>query len=92
MSQTATNKLAGQLSRYPVGTVLEGCRAYLDQGCAAQGKSERYFLGIVRRIAQNTEGDQAAQTARSTLMTEGGRALERAIAEHRQEQKSELSE
>jgi hypothetical protein len=42
------DKLAETLSRYPRDVVLRSCQIYLDKNCAAEGKGERYLLGIVR--------------------------------------------
>jgi hypothetical protein len=91
-TKAAKNGLASKLAQYPQITVVTACRAYLDQDRASQGKNEKYLLGITRSIARNSEGNQNARTTQSTQVTEGGRALEKAMADLRQEQKNAISE
>ena len=52
--------LARECSRYPAWAVLAGAQIYLDRGDAAEGKDEKYLLGIIRgqvkRTSQNGNG------------------------------------
>ena len=49
-------------SQYPVKTVIASIRTYLDKGYAAQGKNERYLLGIIRNLPEGS-GEPPKPTA-----------------------------
>lgn len=51
--------------KYPVGQVEAGIRTYLEKNCAAEGKGEKYLLGIIRN--QNHKPKQKQSTG-STLL------------------------
>ena len=51
-NKVADSVLLAQLQKWeqhPVEQVESGMRIYLDKGCAAQGKDEKYLLGIIRK-------------------------------------------
>ena len=85
-TQAAKNSLASELTRFPQSAVIAGCRAYLEQDCATQGKSESYFLGIVKRISSTHKGNQNTPTFQPLPKSEVSLAIERAQANLGQEQ------
>jgi hypothetical protein len=84
-TQAAQNSFASELARFPKSAVITGCQAYLDRDCAVDGKNEKYLLGIVRNSAKNSEANPSAQSPCSTHKTQGQKALEKAMADLRQE-------
>jgi len=46
--------------RFPVANVMEGLRTYLDKGYAAQGKDEKYLLGIIRNSGNGKQSPPAS--------------------------------
>lgn len=50
ISDSVKLKILQSWERYPTEQVLSGIRTYLDKGYAAQGKNEKYLLGIVRNL------------------------------------------
>ena len=55
-NRVAENVLIAQLQKwekYPASQVEAGIRAYLDKNCTAEGKDEKYLLGIIRN--QNSQ-------------------------------------
>jgi hypothetical protein len=47
-------KLFEQLEQYPTKKVERACQIYIDKNCAAQGKNEKYLLGIIRKLKTET--------------------------------------
>jgi hypothetical protein len=62
VSPNVLNKLFEQFEKYPPETVERGCQTYLDKKCAAEGKGEKYLVGIIRRKFKN----QSTQGAKYT--------------------------
>lgn len=55
--------------RYPIKTVLFGIQTYLDKGCgAAQGKNEKYLLGIIRNLSEGSGGPQKPTTPKVPVL------------------------
>jgi hypothetical protein len=50
VSSNILNELFKRLEKYPAQTVERGCQIYLDKNYAAQGKDEKYLLGIIRKL------------------------------------------
>jgi len=46
-------------NRYPVSNVMEGIRTYVDKDYAAQGKDEKYLLGIIRNSGSGKQSPPA---------------------------------
>ena len=61
-STRKTDRLAGSIiltelrwwAKHPVDQVVEGLRIYVEKGCAAGGKSEKYARGIIRNCDDTT--------------------------------------
>ena len=69
--------LAVKFSQYPQGAVLAGCRTYMQKNYAAEGKDEKYLIGIVRQLSKNgfhenqpakTQGQAAIDAAARELL------------------------
>lgn len=80
ITEGVQDEIATNLSASPHPAVLAGCRTYLEKGCAAEGKDERYLFGIVRRFSQN--GTPKVITGpQSQAKTPGQLAIEAAMRE-----------
>lgn len=77
IAESVQNGISGRLSSYPQAAVLAGCRTYLEKNCAAEGKDEKYLLGIVRRLSKN--GFSHSQEPQ--IKTPGQLAIEAAMRE-----------
>ncbi len=75
IANSVQNTLADKLSSFPQAAVIAGCKTYLRKECAAEGKDERYLLGIIRRFPNN--GHQKTQP----IKTAGQLAIEAAARE-----------
>jgi hypothetical protein len=61
ISHNILTKLFEQFEKYPSEIVEQGCQVYLDKNCAAQGKNEKYLLGIIRKLKSETPAAPAYQ-------------------------------
>ena len=86
LTPVAIDRLACERSGFSPDDVLQACRAYLNQDCAAKRKSEKYFLGIVKRISSTHKGNQNTPTFQPLPKSEVSLAIERAQANLGQEQ------
>jgi hypothetical protein len=84
VADSILDKLASQLSAYPQPHVLAGCRTYIEKDYAAEGKNERYLVGIIRQLAKRN-GDGQRPALNGPTKTEGQLAIERAEQELQQE-------
>jgi hypothetical protein len=55
VAESVLDKLASDLSRFSNNAVIKACRIYLEKNCAADGKGEKYLLGIVRGEAKRKD-------------------------------------
>jgi hypothetical protein len=90
VSYSVLDKLAEKLSKYPINVVLRSCQIYLEKNCAAEGKGEKYLLGIVRgEFGRNGQVSQNANPE-SQPKTPGQLAIERALQQQEAEKWDDL--
>lgn len=96
VSPSILDKLACDMSRYPNDVVLRSCQIYLEKNYMAEGKGEKYLLGIVRGEFKRNGNNGAANSGGIQEKTEGQLAIERAEramhGEARQEQEPQGTE
>jgi hypothetical protein len=85
VADSVLDKLASQLSAYPKDHVLNGLRTYLEKDYAAEGKNERYLVGIVRQLAKRNGDGFKGQVLNMPPKTEVQIAMDRAMQELQQE-------
>jgi hypothetical protein len=58
--------------RYPVESIMAGIETYTEKDYAAQGKGEKYLLGIIRNLKpeDTTTGGQVRKTTGSRVLDE----------------------
>lgn len=71
ISDSVKLSILHQWEKYPADQVVAGIRIYLDKDYAAQGKNEKYLLGIIRgnsqQAAANIPGDKVMKKTGSML-------------------------
>jgi len=71
ISDSVKLSILHQWEKYPADQVMAGIRIYLEKDYAAQGKNEKYLLGIIRgnsqQAAANIPGDKVMKKTGSML-------------------------
>jgi len=71
ISDGKKQRILEDLEKHPEENVLAGIRIYLDRECAAEGKDERYLMGIIRGESKRQTAQQQRAQRRAEIMQPG---------------------
>lgn len=79
IAPSVMDALSVSLQRYSTEAVISACRIYADRNYAAEGKAEKYLLGIVRGEQKRTRSNLTSPPASQPQLTQGQLAIRSAM-------------